>query len=530
MAKQANLVPDKVATIVVHPTPGVGDATTIVDGLAMLPTAGGSILLREGTYSLTTTVTLPDKPVTILGCGDSTIISLGASAIAAFTIPTGLTAERYFVFEDMAVTGTSVAAQKIWSIEDANSRGIMHATRVNSTDVQIPVHVTASNPVTIFSLDDCHFSQLVDGSSILVNTVGALTVNANMHRVRFYTAFQDTVTGALTTGGFYGTFTGVNIIGEDCIFSVGTGGTMGAIALTNCQIFNFGPGANPIIAVAGDNSGTLPDSLIGCGAQFVNFNFAGTGTRIYGGSYGTCSFTDGAISFFDNVYFFDDLTADAAVIVGGGSTFISNCWFDNTGTAYVLDGNFASIIGNHFQTIGVTAIIRTTNGSAKISDNEMIANTAPAILEVTSSTNRIDNNHWSTGPTLLASSDAVINGVKRKNTTGATSTDSYVELFTHVNDKGLLGIGTVKNTDGANSLTVKETVIDAFGVTDSLETVVPFGTNYILSLTIRPDIGSFATQFTNAFPPYVSYKVEVKSTSAGNSATYEARHADQGAY
>jgi hypothetical protein len=102
--KQANAVPDRAATLVVHPTPGIGDATTIADALAMLPAGGGSLLVREGTYSISATLTMPDKPVMIKGCGDDTIISLGANAIPAFTIPDGLSVRRDYIFENMLVT------------------------------------------------------------------------------------------------------------------------------------------------------------------------------------------------------------------------------------------------------------------------------------------------------------------------------------------------------------------------------------------------------------------------------------------
>lgn len=411
MAKQFNVRPDRPATITVHPTPGIGDATTIADGLAMLPAAGGSLLLREGTYSISATLTLPDKAVTIRGSGESTVVSLGANAIPAFTIPV-ISALHNYVFEDFNVTGTSVANQKIWSIGDTNSRGVVYAKRIHSTGVQFPIHITADGgePVTV-NLEDCHFVPLTDGSGILINTPDSagVSVNAYMQRVRFYDAFEDAITGALTAGGFYDDFTGVNIIGEDCTFAIGTGSTMGSIALHNCHIMNFGPNANPIIAVADDNFGITPSSLVGCGGAFVNFDFAGNGTHVYGGFYDSCSFTDGAISFFTDVYFFDDLAADEAVIIGSSDTFVKGCFFDNAGTDYVLDGKFNTIAGNRFGS-APTAVIRLTNSSAAVTDNNFL-NLTPAVLEAgaaASCHNRLDNNEWTTPPTLLASTRSTV--------------------------------------------------------------------------------------------------------------------------
>jgi hypothetical protein len=77
---------------------------------------------------------------------------------------------------------------------------------------------------------------------------------------------------------------------------------------------------------------------------------------------------------------------------------------------------------------------------------------------------------------------------------------------------GIMGGGTVKNTDGANSLTVKESVTDLFGVSASVETVIPASYTYLLETLVNVDPGR---------PPYSNYKVEIKSTTPGNAATYD---------
>lgn len=103
--------------------------------------------------------------------------------------------------------------------------------------------------------------------------------------------------------------------------------------------------------------------------------------------------------------------------------------------------------------------------------------------------------------------------------TGATA-DAYATLFTATNPNGLFGIGTIKNTDGADSMTVEETVTDAFGVTDTVETPVAFGDDYMLD----PQ-----TNFDTAMPPHVSYRVQVKSTVPGSPAAYSVQFSAQGA-
>lgn len=95
------------------------------------------------------------------------------------------------------------------------------------------------------------------------------------------------------------------------------------------------------------------------------------------------------------------------------------------------------------------------------------------------------------------------------------TTDAYVELFTHTRSTGLFGVGTIKNDDpAADQLTVQITATDFYGVTDSKEIVVDAGDSLLLECQV--DIGT-------ARPPYESYKVEVKSTAAGNPAPYDCK-------
>ena len=58
----------RLATLVVSPD-GRGDSANIQAALDALPPEGGSIFVGEGTYLTDTTITLPDKPVKIVGAG-----------------------------------------------------------------------------------------------------------------------------------------------------------------------------------------------------------------------------------------------------------------------------------------------------------------------------------------------------------------------------------------------------------------------------------------------------------------------------
>jgi len=515
------------ATRVVSLIAGEGTDLTIAAAIANLPAEGGYIYIKQGTYPIAATLTLPDKPVVIKGSGDGTIISLGANVIAAFTIPDGLADRREYVFEDFLVTGTSVAGQIFVSIQESNAFATTHIVRVNTSGIQIPIDITdgvAAEPVTV-TVDDSHFIPLADGSSILVNTPinTGITVNAWMQRVRYYDEYTDTIVGALTSGNVF--TTGVNFMGEDCVFSLGTSSIVGAWDFTDSHFINFGPGANPVITIFGDSFGVIQSAMLGCTGQFVNFTIFSNGMRCFGCAFRASSFTDGSISTFTDCYFFTDLTADGWVIFGTGNTTVVGCFFDNQGLNFVLDGNFEAVIGNRFQSAGaggLTAIIRTTTGSARISDNRFITTGAPPILEAgLTSTNRIDNNTFSTSlPSLLAASDAVVNGFKRKNITGQATVNALTSVFTHQNDKGLAGSGSIKNT-GANSLTVRRNVTDGYGVTATQDDVVLSGA--VLTWPMDTAIGT-------ALPAYVSFEILVQSTTPGSPTTFDLRHSSTGAY
>jgi hypothetical protein len=516
------------ATFVVSPTPGVGDFTTIQEALDALPSEGGYILVREGTYPLTLTNTMPDKPVVIRGCGDATVINLGANAIAAFTIPDGLTTFRDYVFEDFKVVGTSIASQQIWNIRDSQSFGVVHGTRVNSSGVQAPAFVFVSDssagvPVTIY-LDDCSFVPLADGTGILIDSEnGAQPVtNAYMQNVRFYDPLTSTTGGALTNGGFFSDQTGVNIIGSGCTFSIVTDNTMGSLALEDSFIgVASGVVTDTHIITIGDPNQVIQSSLISCTAMDVIFFPGGNGLHVSGGVYNGCFFSDGAdFCSFYGVEFQGSPNADS-LIDGNGRTVVEGCLFFGHGNLAVLTGNFASIIGNFFNDQGSDAVIKINNNVSVIADNRFVGNSVPAILETGStSTARIDNNFWTTPPTLLAGTNAIVNGIRQKSVDAVDTTDAFVNVFTHTNAKGMGGGGSIKNT-GPNTLTYRVEVTDPYGTVATQSFDVLSGAS---------DFWRMDSVFTGALPSYVSFGISVQSKVAGVPTTFSLRHSSDGAY
>ena len=363
----------------------------------MLPAEGGLVFVREGTYAITVTLTMPDKNVVIRGTGEGTVISLGANAIPAFTVPTGLTAQRTYTFEDFKILGTAVASQRGWSIQDANARGVVNISRVDTEEIQRPFHVSTGSlfaPV-IISATDCHFQVLADGSSILcANAPTERPVNLAMVRVRFYRTLQDAVSGTFTDGS---PFSDVNIIASESTFAVGTAAcSVGALNLTGCYLYDFGPGATTVINVGDDPFVAIPSAVVGCRIEGIDFNINGSGTTFDGCFFEFCSFQDNAGSHFADCFFTGiGVTPSIAVIVSGsGNTIITGCIFTSSaeGTSYAisrpsvvsgclisstpavaainLTGGGGKIIGNHFA--AVVPIIET--GSVAVMDNAISGN------------------------------------------------------------------------------------------------------------------------------------------------------------
>lgn len=96
--------------------------------------------------------------------------------------------------------------------------------------------------------------------------------------------------------------------------------------------------------------------------------------------------------------------------------------------------------------------------------------------------------------------------------TGST-TDVLTQAFTKTASTGVGGWGTIKNT-GSQSLTVRETTTDAFGVTDFVENTVASSAERRLDGLVN--IGTTRV-------PYTSYTVSVKSTTTGQPTSYSAR-------
>lgn len=214
-----------------------------------------------------------------------------------------------------------------------------------------------------------------------------------------------------------------------------------------------------------------------------------------------------------------DVAAGGTNGPGARNRFIG-CKFRNTGAAPArwIDANANAtdmyVSGCDFGTATSEAILLDGATGCRITDNRncKVREIAPA------NSNTYDNNDGFAGSIVIGASSRV-DGMLRADSSG-TTTAAFVTKFTHANPKGLVGVGTVKNTGGVNTMTVRETVTDAFGVTDSVSTDILPG-NFLI---LNPQAA-----ISTARPPYVSYAVAVIDKVAASHTTFELHHADQGA-
>lgn len=185
-----------------------------------------------------------------------------------------------------------------------------------------------------------------------------------------------------------------------------------------------------------------------------------------------------------------------------------------------LLGSKQTITGSHWSTSDGNPSIDMQGSSSVISACVFEGSGGSVMVAEAGSadSNQYNGNVGFAGSTLIGPA-SVVNGARRADASGTTAA-AYVNVFTLTNQKGLTGVGTVKNTGVTNTMTVKETATDAFGVTDTVETDVTPGDS--LNLSAQANVGT-------SRPPYVSYGLDVKDKVAASHTTYTTSMVGQGA-
>jgi hypothetical protein len=481
------------ATRVVDPTGVAGTDSTLAAAIAALPASGGVIFLKQGTYTISTTQVLPNKDVMIIGAGigATTIMFTGTGNF--FTSAFG----THYVFKNLFVDGGALNTAQTFLTTTGT------VTDVYFIDVEISgfnhiVNDTGGNTNT-FTFENVEMDlPAIDGTSSFYNGVASSTVVWN------YTSVTLAEVSRIGAGG--GAFLGSpkwvvdhSYIGTPTVF-----------------ISDFVIGQAIFDGLRADN---------------IKFTISGARSQIYGLESTDCIIVLSANDCFINHSLFRRVNGFS----GSGNSFITtsgadeihvaDSTFDGGGT----DGNSGltltgvthlTINGNRFRSLPSNGISTNAAAVGTVTGNTFTSVTTP-VSETSASAAITYSNNSGFASSSIAGAGSTVDGFLRKDVVGGTTTDPFVDQFTHVNTKGLSGAGSIKNTGGSNTLTVRITATDAYGTTDTQVADVLPGAAAAWSM-----LNAVGT----ALPTYVSYAVGVKSTSTGNSTTFTLHHATTGAY
>lgn len=521
------------ATFVVGSDLEVADFTNLADAIANLPPEGGTIYMLEGTYTISVGIVLPHKPIMIIGAGDgSTGVSSQATAIsfteAAGTLfATGTGLSHAITLKNLRITGDGSTDQKLFRSTGvgAGFDEIMVDCCVIGAIRQI-VRIEVGGQITdatfIYTLlslpanaSSSFWNNLATGQGVLVwDYVEAFIPLATTLAINAGVGFGPnwTVTHSYIGGVGQSTFDvqqarWTDFEMDEAIVTISGGDSQ----IGMCHFFDVD------LTVNGARC-TISDSIFAWGG-------GGPGDLTLGGIdhvVSGCIF-DGANSVARAV----DILAAAAGSVIDGCRFeefstdciqvaaircvIAGCYFEGTNPRAVdvlLGGTQATVTGCVLSGFATDGIRLAASTCTVIGCRGTVAETG------TAGSNRIEDAVL----VLTPAASSTINNARKVGVTGGVTTAAFVSQFTHANSKGLLGIGTIKNTGGVNALEVREEVTDAFGVTTTVTTTVAAGGDYMLD----PQ-----TNFGTARPPYIIYAISVRHPVAAT--TFDLQYMSQGA-
>ncbi len=205
---------------------GSGDFDSIQEALDSLPSGGGIILIKEGTYSVDSSVVINKDSVTIKGSGHSTIVTASSSVGNLFLIQSNT---DYCVIEDIQFDGTNTTAALV------GFAGSTTRSRVSGCwfDNWSPQAITFSSAGEGIIIENCTFeveNTATDNLAILINASSFVTIRGNFIRggtdVFGVQIFQGTSLHILIADNYF----------VDCFIPVsviGTSGTTEQVIISN---------------------------------------------------------------------------------------------------------------------------------------------------------------------------------------------------------------------------------------------------------------------------------------------------------
>lgn len=544
MTIQYNAVPDRAATIVVHPTPGIGDCTTIQEALNMLPAGGGDVFVREGTYPISATITLPiGKPVAIRGSGNATIIDLGANAIPAFTVPTGAATNTPIIFSAFKVTGNETAGQAFLEYVDNNGLAEVFMENIVTTGVETTINSNSTSSASStpgqddprFHLLRCRIRPCATNNSVILHNSSFGLPRAWLTEVEFIGDSLFAIP-ALRTAPLFGRLADDTWFGDcyldSCEMSVGTGEhDFATFECFNSTLWN-NDDVNTTIewflngSFEGLNPGTIRDSAMR-GIWFQAFE---AGSSFFSNWIQDCPldlFGAGIVVGDNNIIEVRSpwpVATDFGIRVQNENTVIRNnrFRFRNATPSMVVDLEApCTVTGNDFSENHPNAngSIFLDNGDAIVTNNRFTfaPTTGPNVREINGPTiydnnNRLFTNKTGGGPIVdpvipLGNGDTVDGTVdfNAAGSVGGTATNSLVVWYR--NPFGLAKVqGYIENTGGVNNITVREQYISQNEGTFTRSTVLVPGAKLVI------DPYNF-TGFVGLDNQVVDYRVDVSGTA-----------------
>jgi hypothetical protein len=552
---------------------GVADsAAAIQRAINALPTAGGIVFFPPGTYKIAGALTLPSKGVILRGSGRGvTVVDASGGNFAAFQSAFSVQYE----FEDLNVLGSgAIGSQFFTATAGSAAQPSILGTRVDLSNVEIGIYgPTGTSPqVTLYT---CTWK--------VADLATSFHFKTDDNQVSFLTAKDCTWTslGGGQRGGFKGQW---NVTLSNCIMNLLNGGEFSFAVCDNGCEFQFGP-----VQLLSNNESKIDDCFFftPAGGQLRWLDIAAPVSRF---SISNCVFddigganelvrvatTDGKIlgcQFFASAAEvtireigaadrnqIDDcggLNSGAGMVLVGQSTMVNGALQaaatdQLTVDAYVIVTGFPQTNPRGLLGIGTLKNLSatfaagtiTTIVAANIVNGETFTlndGTNPAKIFEFRHSGAVTPGHVLVDISVAVTADDVrdaiitaVNGVGAglaitasnggsatvdlvNDATGSAGNQAITDT---VADAGFTHTGMSGGTD-ANAINVQETVTDAFGTTDNTTvTSVPAGATYMLDIQ---------TNFGAAFPPHVSYTVEVQSAVAGHPAAYSLRFVGQGA-
>jgi hypothetical protein len=353
----------KAATLIVGASLLEADYTDIQSALDNLPARGGTIFVREGTYSPSTTYTLPNTNVTFqaAGRGDQftggasapVIIDLGVNPFAAFSAP--VAAGNVYKFDGITLRGQFGAGQ----------HGVNNAGDLNTYWFEN----------SVFQGLDLVFND-TSGFGIVCKLIGCDSGDptfSGVNGVFNATAVASSILEVCRSV--------INVIGATCI------GARPSLIMAESTIQNLFFAPRNTIDVAGFE---VTDSLIGSSDIVVN-SFGET-TKVHGGTFNDSSvaLTVGDKAVIDGSIFRDQGGVPVSLSVSTGYNAIKGNIF--AGAAQ----------GMTFQTAGAIRNVANSNTFQAVA--VPVTEVAPADFNLFS-----DNNGWGASVVVGASSFAADN-------------------------------------------------------------------------------------------------------------------------